>query len=186
MRHKLRVTLLAFIALLVLGLVVSVYVHYKTRNSFKITFNEDKKLEVRIDNVHYSGTKEGRVEWELKADSAKKTKGVDLTLLTNVTAVLYSRNGKSYTLTAREGRYVEGAGEVSVEGNVRIESTDGFVMNTEKLLYKLDSKEISTDADVEMTSGAMDVRGTGFVAEVTAGRLKILKNVRAVIKGAVS
>ncbi|MFQ5735727.1 MAG: LPS export ABC transporter periplasmic protein LptC [Thermodesulfobacteriota bacterium] len=183
MNRKIRISLLAFIVLSILGLAVSVFVHYQTQNSYKVTFNEDNKLEVRIDNIHYSGTKQGRVEWELVADSAKRARGVDLTVFSNVTATFYPKGGPAYTLEAREGSYVEAAGVVRVSGDVRLNSKDGFAMRTESLKLMMETKEVTSRDPVRLTSGVMDVEGTGFFADLDTGRLRILRDVRAVIKG---
>jgi len=87
MNRKIRIALYTFIALSVFGLVVAVYVHQRTQNAMRVTFTEDKKLEVRIDRIHYSGTKQGRKEWEFEADYAKRAKDDELTVFSNVAAV---------------------------------------------------------------------------------------------------
>lgn len=49
MNRKIRIFLLAFIALSIIGLVLLVLAHYQTKNSYKVVFNEGKKLEVQIE-----------------------------------------------------------------------------------------------------------------------------------------
>ncbi|MBI1911856.1 MAG: LPS export ABC transporter periplasmic protein LptC [Deltaproteobacteria bacterium] len=190
MNRKIRISLLAFIALSIIGLTALVFVHYETKDSYKVTFNQDRKFEVKIEKIHYSGTNsEGRIEWELVADSAKRTKDVDLTILSNVTLVFFSKQGEPYTLKAAEGRFKEGTGEVTVTGNVVVNSEEGYRVATESLNYSMKTKVITTDAEVELSSKGMNIKGVGLLAEVDKQSFQLLKNVRAVfsdtsVKGA--
>ncbi|MBI5642439.1 MAG: LPS export ABC transporter periplasmic protein LptC [Deltaproteobacteria bacterium] len=186
MNRKIRIFLLAFIALSIIGLIVLVLVHYQTKNSYQVSFTEDSKLEVKIDKIHYSGTKNGRVEWELTADSAKRTRDEDLTLFDTVQATFYSKQGKTYTLKADEGRYKEIAGEIHAVGDVSVESEEGYTLKTEELKYSIGSREITSDKRVEITSEGMDVEGEGFFADVENGRYLLKDKVRAVFKGSAS
>ncbi len=184
MNRKIRISLLAFIALSILGLAVSVFVHYQTRNSVSVSFNEDNKLEVRIDRVHYSGTKDGRVEWELAADSAVRIKDEDAMVFSSVTVTFYPKTGEPYILKAREGRFMESKGEIHASGAVRVESKEGFTMETESVRYDIESKEITSKEKVSITSGMMDVEGRGFFADIDTWRFMILNDVKAVVKDA--
>lgn len=181
MNRKIRIALYAFIALSILGLAVAVFVHQQTQNTLRVSFTEDNKLEVRVDRIRYSGTREGRVEWEFEADYATREKDEDLTVFSNVAATFYPRGSAApYTLKAREGRYWEAKGVVHAAGAVRVESRGLFVLETEKLEMKMESRKISTALDVAITSDMMDVRGRGLEAEVDTGSFRILSNVRAV------
>ena len=184
MNRKIRIALYAFIAISILGLAIAVFVHQQTQNTLRVSFTGDKKLEVRIDRIRYSGTREGRVEWEFEADYATREKNEDLTVFSNVTATFYPGSGAPYTLKAREGRYWEAIGLVHAVGGVRVESKGLFVLETEKLELKVDSRKISTALDVAITSAMMDVRGRGLEAEVDTGNFRILSNVRAVFNDA--
>lgn len=184
MNRKVRIALYAFIALSILGLAVAVFVHQQTQNVMRVSFTEDRKLEVRIDRIRYSGTKQGRVEWEFEADYATREKGEDLTVFNNVNATYYPEAGAPYTLKAREGRYWEAAGLVHAIGGVRVESRGRFVLETERLEMEMESRRISTPLEVAITSEMMDVRGRGLEADVDTGDLTILSDVRAVVNGA--
>jgi LPS export ABC transporter protein LptC len=182
MNRKIRISLAVFIVLSVLALAVSVFVHYQTRNSFKVTFNEDKKLEVRIEKVRYSGTKDGRVEWELVADSAQRARGESITAFHKVTVTFYAKGGEPYTLTAREALYDEAKGIIDAVGDVKVESKEGFVLKAGTLRYDLKKRVITSDEEVDITSRMMNVKGRGFFSDIESGGFKILKNVRAVVK----
>lgn len=185
MNRKIRISLSAFIALSLASLAILVFLHYQTKNTIKVTFTEDKKFGVKIDKVHYSGTKEGRVEWVLDAESAKRSKDDDLTVLNTVTAVFYMKNGSTLTVRADEGRYSESTGDINASGNVSVESKEGYSLKTETLRFSTKSRQITTDDPVKITSGGIDIDGTGLLVEIDSGKLVVLKKVKAVFKDTV-
>lgn len=183
MNRKLRVSLSAFIVLSVLSLAVLVFINSRTKDAQKIIFTEDKKVSLEVDRVHYSGTRAGRVEWELDADSATRPKDSDLTIFKTVKVVFYGKNGIPYTLKAKEGRFSESKGEIEAIGQVTVESKDGYTVSTESLMYAVNKKEISSGEKVSITSEAMDLSGEGLLVKVDEGKLFLSKNVKAVIRG---
>jgi len=184
MNRKIRIALYAFIAVSVLGLAIAVFVHQQTQNTLRVSFTEDKKLEVRIDKIRYSGTRDGCVEWEFEADHATREKDEDLTVFVNITARYYPVEGAPYTLTAKEGRYWETTGLVHAVGNVVVSSKGRFTLKTSKLELEMEARRITAGGAVTITSPVMDVSGTGLVADVDTGNFKILSNVKAVVNNA--
>lgn len=181
MNRKLRLSLSGFIALSIAGLAVLVFIHYRTKNIYKITLTEDRKFGVQIDRVHYSGTKDGRVEWVLDADSARRSRDEDLLALDGVKFTFYSRDGKKYLLTAREGNYRESTGEVVVNGNVVVDAaSNGYRLTAETLNYSLKTKTVTSDVRVRITSKDMAVDGVGFSGEIDKEKFRLLKDVHAV------
>ena len=182
MNRKLRVSLSSFITLSIAGLAVLVFIHYRTKNTYKITLTEDKKFGVQIDKVHYSGTKGGRVEWVLDADSAKRSRDEDLMVFDAVKLTFYSKDGKEYLLTAREGNYRESTGEVTVNGNVVVDcAANGYRLAAETLSYSMKTKMVTSDVRVRITSKDMAVDGVGLAAEIDKDKFRLLKDVHAVL-----
>lgn len=182
MNRKIRIFLSAFIALSIAGLAALVIVHYQTKDKYKIVFNEDKQVSVKIDKVHYSGTKEGRIEWVLDAESAVRSKNTDMVVLDTVKLVFYAKNGTPYTLKAKEGKFRESTGEVTATGGVTVESKEGYKLAVENAEYMMKTKKITSKDHVEITSDRIDVKGEGLLVDVDTGTLEILKNVKAVFK----
>ncbi len=184
MNRKIRISLSTFIITSIIGLAVLVFIHYKTENTFKVTFDEEKKLEVKIEKIHYSGTKGGRLEWELFADSAKRTKEQDLTVFETLKVIFYAKDGTPYTLNAKEGTFKEAAGEINAIGDVTLDTEKGYTLKADSLKYAVKSREITSDGPVEITSEAIDMEGTGLRAEVSSSRFFLLKHVKAVFRDA--
>lgn len=183
MNRKVRIFLSAFIALSIAGLVALIFLHRNPKNVLKVAL-KDSKIEVKIDKFHYSGNKEGRVEWVLDADSARRTEGGDLIVLDKLKLVFYAKSGKPYTLTAKEGRFRESTEEIEVEKDVTVESYEGYRMETDSLKYSVNSRVLSTDARVVITSKGMDVSGVGLRSDVDKGRIILHKNIKAVFRRA--
>ncbi len=183
MNRKIRIFLTAFIALSIAGLVIVIFLHRSPKNVLKVSL-KDSKIEVKIDKFHYSGNKEGRVEWVLDADTARRTEGGDLIVLDKLKLVFYTKSGRPYTLTAKEGRYRESTEEIEVEKDVKVESDEGYRMETDSLRYSVNSRVLSTDARVVITSKDMDVTGVGLRSDVDKGRIILQKNIKAVFRSA--
>ena len=145
MNRRIRVLLSAFIAVSIASIVVLVFIHfYRTGNSVKITFTEVRKIGVKVDRVHYAGTKSGRMEWELDADSAQRSKDGAFMVLDSVKLKFYPKTGSPYTLRAKEGRFTESTGEIEAIGSVVVETDDGYRLITDRLRYMMKSKELTT------------------------------------------
>ncbi len=184
MRRKSRVFLLGFIVLS-LGLIVGLaLVNFWLRSSVEVGFSTEKGVELRLNNVHYSGTKQGRRVWELEAQSATRYQKDGSTILEGVRMVFYTDRGAPYVLTANRGEYNEGSGLVKVSGHVKVTSEEGYSLKTDTLTYSTGSKEIRTDDPVEIDAPAMNIRGRGLVIKVEEGRFSVLSDVTTVLKDA--
>ncbi len=184
MRRKTRVILLSFILFSLVVLLVLAYVNYRLRSSIKVGFSSERGVELRIDNVHYSGTRDGRRAWDLEAERATRYEKEDRTILDRVRMVFFSGDDSSYVLIADRGEYMEGDGLVKVSGNVTVTSEEGYSLRTETLTYSTALKEIKTDDPVEIDSPFMNVKGVGLVIDVEEGRFSVLKDVRTVLRDA--
>lgn len=183
MNRKIRVALSSFVILSIVSLAVLVIIYYRAGKEPKAAFEQDERVEVKVEKVRYSGTKAGRVEWELEADSARRSKGEDLTILENVLVTFYAKDGAAWTLSSREASFREAAGEIDATGDVVIKSSgEGYTINTERLTFLLKDKLIKTEERVRMTSRGADLEGTGMRARVDQKSFRLLKDVRAVFK----
>ncbi|HBG45475.1 MAG TPA: LPS export ABC transporter periplasmic protein LptC [Deltaproteobacteria bacterium] len=184
MKRKIRVSLSAFIILSIVGLALLVFIHYKTMELPRAEFKEDEKVQVKIDRIRYSGTKDGRVEWELEADSARRSREEDLTSFDNVKVTFFSKDGTPYTLSALHGSFRENAGDIEVSGDVLVRSPkDDYSLKTGSLRYAINTKQMSTADRVFITSDRLDAQGDGLTARIDSGEFRLLRNVKAVFKG---
>ncbi|MBI5236017.1 MAG: LPS export ABC transporter periplasmic protein LptC [Deltaproteobacteria bacterium] len=185
MNQRTRVLLASFVALLLMGLAVMIFVHYSGRDDYKLTLIETSGVGLDVKNIHYSGTKAGRLEWELYADSATRLKGSEQVALENVRGLFYSMDGHRYVMRSAKAVIDETVGVVDAAGGVTIDSKDG-TLKTRTARYLIKSKRITAGGFVEMTSGKMSVTGTGLDADIEKDTVELQSGVRAVITNEVN
>ncbi len=166
-----------------MGLAVAVFVSSGLKE-VKIKDYTIKRSEgSTIDRVRYSGTRGGRLEWELEADKGFQVRGRDDIELTNVTVIYYMKNGAVYTMTGREGNYNAQAEDVVIKGDVVVTSSrDDFSLKTDILKYSAGKGKVSTKSRFRMTSLRVDVTGRGMVMYMDREQLKVLSEVSTVFK----
>jgi len=186
MNRKLRISLAVFVVISTVALVALVIAHSRLRGALKVTFDADRGVGLQVDDVHYSGSRQGRLEWELDAGSAMRAKGSDALLLDTVSAVFYGADGKSYRMKAGRAKYVESTGEIEAEGGVTVRSARAggrpVVLTTARLRYSTKTGKATTKERVVITVPGMNVSGKGMLFEVESDRLTVLDDVRAVIR----
>ena len=185
MNQRTRVLLASFVALLLMGLAVMIFVHYSGRDDYRLTLIEAGGVGLDVKNIHYSGTKAGRLEWEIYADGATRIKGSEDATLENVKGLFYSKDGHKYGMRSPMAVVNETAGVVDASGGVTINSKDG-TLKTQAARYLIKSKKITSAGFVEMTSGTMSITGTGLIADIEKDTVELQSGVKAVIRNEVN
>ncbi len=185
MTRKVRIFVAAFIIVSIIGLTVLVTVRYMTKKGFEVVITADDKIGVKVSDIHYSRTREGRMEWALDADSVASFTGGDEMLFDSVRLVFYAKDGSTYTLKAREGKFSESTGEVNAVGDVSVESEDGsYRLTTDSLKYSSIDRYATTDDRVEIIAKDLKVEGEGLIVEIDEEKIFILNDVKALLKDA--
>ena len=187
MRGKIKILLVGFIVLSLSGLIGIVLVNYHLKNTYRPFLKADGGVGLKVEDVRYFGTRDGRMEWELEADSATRFKGEDITVFDTVKMIFYPEDGSPYTFTGKKGRYSEKTGEIELSGDVVVVSSeDGYKLKTDVLRYLSDSGKVTTDSPVEIRfeDMGMKITGVGLVIEIKDGRFSVLKDVRTVVEDA--
>ncbi len=187
MKWNFRKPLLAFIAISVIALAVASYSTYRSRQGpavpapAEISTEEVPTGGVRLDKVHYTGTRKGRLEWELDAESATHMKddNIELARLDTVSISFYNETGMAYTLKSEEGNYDGKSGRLDATGDVIVKSHEGYTVSTPSIWYMTGVGQIRSKENVTLRSNAMTINGTGMIMEVDSGVVKILKDVKA-------
>jgi len=141
--------------------------------------------DLQLDRMKYTETREGVKEWELEAASVRYFQDENMVFLEKVKATFFGKNQESYTLVGERGRFNTQTKTIEVFDGVRIESSDGYRMQTQTLEYRAEERELRTSDPVEMSGPQLDVRGTGLVVELDHQRLKILKQVTTTVYGSI-
>ncbi len=184
MRNSQKTYLAVIILFFVTGFVVLAAYQYKKRSLDAINFTAGKGSGSELSMVRYTGTRAGRLAWELNADSVKVSKEQDVAALTAVKAAFYAAGGAVYRLTANTGRLKEAEGVIDAAGGVVVESGKGERFASDRLRYTIKSREITSKDRVEVSSSGMNITGSGLVVDVENERFSILNDVRAVFHSA--
>jgi len=183
MNRKVKTFLTAFIVVSVAALILLVLLHYRLKSKIKVTYEEEAgDIEVRIEGIHYTGTREGRLAWELLADSAVRGRASDDTTLEAVNFICYTADGHKITLKAPSGMFSESKGYVTASGGVDVTSEEGYRLRAQTVDFSTETRLISSEGHVRITSDRLDVTGVGMSVDVEHGVMKLNKDVHALIR----
>ncbi|WP_298435575.1 LPS export ABC transporter periplasmic protein LptC [Geobacter sp.] len=184
--NKIRHVLAVVIVLVALYLVVSLALNVGTgRKGDKVLPALPRNIELSLKNIHYTETKDGVKKWDLFAEQGEYDKGRDVTRLRGVRFILPgdARSG-DITLRADQADYLNASKDVALAGNVVATSVSGMRFSTGHVSYLAARSLITTDDRVRYSDGRFDVEGVGMELSVKSRELRILKDVRAVVRPA--
>ncbi len=183
MKRTAKLVLPAFIFISLAGLVVLVVFYYRTRGAQEVSFTEDRDVGVRIENLEYANTREGRTVWRLRAGEATKYKARQMLTLRGIDVVFFSDDKSTFEMKARDGKFDEARKIIFASGDVVVTNTDGYTLRTRRLRYDTKKGLITSGEPVKITGTGMVVEGLGFKVNVQDGSMYIMRDVRAVLNG---
>ncbi|MDA1001102.1 MAG: LPS export ABC transporter periplasmic protein LptC [bacterium] len=172
-------------AMLLLIAVVSFYLFRSPLP--QIEFGEIKVLgtdaDLQINRVHVVQNEKGAKEWELWADQAKVYQKQDITQMRNLHILFYPKDGKKMNVYAERGVMENRTRNIQLEGNVRILTDDGYIVETESLRFNSEKKYVETKDPVVLRNSTFRLTGTGLFGRTDMGQFTLERNVRAIIQG---
>lgn len=115
-------------------------------------------------NVTFSDS--GRVKAILTAGRIRVFSKFNYTLIDSGAKVDFYKEGVySSTLTGKRGKILDATKDVEVYEDVKLVSTDGSVLTTNKLLWVNKTQKIKSDEFVHITTKTEDIQGYGFEAD---------------------
>ncbi len=97
----------------------------------------------------------------------------------DVKAVFTTNGQKPLTIVAKEGEIEDGSENAVFRGDVRVESTKPFVLETERLDWIAESRLLSTDEKIKFHSDKTLIFGKGIRINVDSQNVTILSSVNA-------
>jgi LPS export ABC transporter protein LptC len=135
-----------------------------------------KGKDVSLNRIHQVATRDGFKEWILDAESAQYDKAENKTILTDVSATFFLKDGGNVQLTSRYGVLLTDTKDMEVSKDVVVRSGP-YELKTESLCYDHKSRSISTDVPIVVRGNGMHVTGKSMIFS--------LNTERAVLRGAV-
>ena len=85
-----------------------------------------------------------------------------------------NRSGRDYVVTAKEARAGKDAKDLELMGDVRVEGSDGFVLESESATYNQDQHIVRAPGDVAFTKGRLKGSATGMSYDTDTEVLSLL------------
>ena len=105
----------------------------------------------------------GQVRYVFKAAVAR-IYAHDVTRAEDVQVDFYDRGQKVSVLTAKRG-YLDDSGRMTAEGSARVVTTEGAVLEADKIYWDVDKQKIRSDDAVKVTKRGEVLRGIGMSAD---------------------
>ncbi len=130
----------------------------------KLPAMEDGAL-ARAEGFVYTRTVDGSVKWEIKAEEATYSEDRQDIRFGKVVGTFFEKGKQTLRVSGAGGLFHVENKDIEVEGGVRIVSSLGYAMTTERMSYSEDDKTVRADSSVfvhgnglSMTSGKMDLQ----------------------------
>jgi LPS export ABC transporter protein LptC len=139
-------------------------------------------IDVAMQKIHYTETRNGLKKWDLLADQAAYDKEREVVHLTGV-RLLVAAGGKmgDITLTADRADYDSRSKDVKLVGNVEAKSVSGLKFTTTSVTYLAERSMIKTADRVMLSDGQLTVDGVGMELMTATKDLRIMKDVTATV-----
>jgi LPS export ABC transporter protein LptC len=141
------------------------------------------QVDVSLQRVHYTETKQGVKRWDLSADRAEFNRQTDTTSLTGVRLVI--AGGKStgeLHVTADRADYHNKTKDVFLAGNVHGKSASGIEFSASRLTYVAARSQLETSEAVRFSDQGLLLEGVGMEFQTQTRRLKLMRDVSAVYR----
>lgn len=182
--NKIRHVLASVIVLATLYLTVSLALKLGTNQKKEKVLPElPRNIELSLQDIHYTETKDGVKRWDLYAETGEYDKGGDVTRLKGVRFVLKGdARGGDITLRADRADYFNATKDVSLSGNVVAKSASGMEFATGSVYYQSARSLVTTKDRVRYSDPSLSVEGVGMELAVKTRNLRVLKDVRATVR----
>ena len=170
------------------------------------------ELGLKFEDIKVVQRSQGKVDWELAAQSVEVSKDRQITNLSGIKRGVYYREGKpELSVTARRVRLNSQTKNMVVEGEVMVSDQRGMVLRTakvqwidaeqklvcpesvevqlgstqfktKKLYYLAQERKLVCPAGVELTTGDNRLKGNKMVAHADSDEVEISGNVQMKVK----
>lgn len=125
----------------------------------------------------------GIVKWVLSAPVARVYNASKLLVTDDPRIEFYNEDGTlASVLLAKKGEYNQVTHDLTALGEVVVTSSEGYMLETESLIWVEKLEEIHTEDFVRFIKGEDILTGYGFRSDPNLGNVEIMKDVKAFLK----
>jgi LPS export ABC transporter protein LptC len=184
---RFKIAILISIVLIGGIVLVSLWVNLRERRASEAVEKLPKVspggADMRLEKIRFVEDKQGQKTWELEAKSVRQYQDQNMMVLEDVKVTFYTKEGRTFFLTGRQGKVYQDSKNVELVGDVVLTSNDGYQLKTHSVSYHHLEKTVSTSDPVEIEGEQLRLTGKGMVVNLEAKTFKILSQVRTQLKG---
>ena len=140
------------------------------------------KVDIQAEDILYTEIGGGNIRYEIRAKTAYYLKEKDIAEFKEINVTLTTPSGNTYTIMSDRGTYDMASKNITLKGNVVVESEANDQITTDHLFYIAEDNKIYTEALVAMIYRNIELRGTGLTFWLDDRRLSLLKQVKATVR----
>lgn len=119
--------------------------------------------------VHHTATQNGKIQWELEADSAQMSSESQDVILQSPDVVFFPDDGEKIELTAARGILNTKNDNLEVEGDVRLFNQQ-FDVQTEKLIYQHAKRVLKSKGAIQIQSSTVQLQANALTYDIEANQ----------------
>ncbi|MDR2861941.1 MAG: LPS export ABC transporter periplasmic protein LptC [Syntrophobacterales bacterium] len=140
------------------------------------------KVDIQAEDILYTEIGGGNVKYEIRAKTVYYIKENDMAEFKEIGVTITTPSGNIYTIVSDQGTYDMTKKDITLQGNVVVESEAKDRITTDYLLYTAADNKIHTDSLVTVVYRNIELKGTGLTFWLEERRLSLLQRVEAKIK----
>lgn len=147
--------------------------------------NQTETKDQFMRGVHLIEARDGKPEWELWSHEAQGGKQQEIWNLTDVNLQFFGDDSQNFNVTGQRGRFVVASRQVSVEGNVKTLSSNGYTYWADNLGYDSQKRVLQSSGPVQLlgpkakSEQGLTLKGEGMATDLSTSKMSVLANVQA-------
>jgi LPS export ABC transporter protein LptC len=143
--------------------------------------SEDGNL--TLNNFEYRDVKKGNARWTVWADTATYFEDRKETVLDQVKAIFFLKNGGQVELLGERGVLHTDTNNMEISGNVGVTFGKDYKLTTDRLLYDREKELIYTNAQLVLKGPGLTTKGQGMRLQVEEKSVRILRHLGTKLEG---
>ena len=156
--------------------------HQSTTSVLTMRDQDSAKADVQVTDMQLMGQLGTAMELQVVAEHAAFSTAGQRVIMQQVNAKIVQDTVDVWHVTAASGLINRQTGDLTVEGDVRLQEQNGYTIETDKLHWHTAKHVLYTDKPVTMHSLAVSITGTGLRNEVNQHRIILQHNVKATFR----
>jgi LPS export ABC transporter protein LptC len=178
---RIKIAILISFGFIVLVVSLSLWTHHKAKkppDDLQLPRIAFEGADSRIEKIRFVEEKQGQKTWELEAKAVQQYQGQNVMVLEDVKVTFFMKDGRTVTVVGNRGKVYQDTKNMELEGNIVINSSEGYQLRTHSMTYVHQEKRIRTPDLVELDGEQVWMKGRGVLVDLEAQTVKVLREVR--------